>query len=185
MNRTAVLFIDFQRDFLEADGRLTVGKVRAKALLDQAAQLLEAAREGRYDAVFVINEFSPDDRIGNFLRNHSALRGRPGAEMDPRIGAEGFPLFTKSASDGFTNPKFLAHLREQAYTELALTGVMAEDCVRATANSALRHGFRVKLLADAVESNQEWKRMCCDFVVEPKIGLDDWKFSSSPRTDRE
>ena len=28
-------------------------------------------------------------------------------------------------------------------------------------------------------------RMCCDFVVEPKIGVDDWKFSSSPRTDRE
>jgi nicotinamidase-related amidase len=44
VNRTAILFIDFQRDFLEADGRLTVGKVRAKALLDQAAQLLEAAR---------------------------------------------------------------------------------------------------------------------------------------------
>jgi hypothetical protein len=27
--------------------------------------------------------------------------------------------------------------------------------------------------------------MCCDFVVEPNIGVDDWKFSSSPRTDRE
>jgi hypothetical protein len=27
--------------------------------------------------------------------------------------------------------------------------------------------------------------MCCDFVVEPKIGVDDWKLSSSPRTDRE
>jgi nicotinamidase-related amidase len=71
----------------------------------------------------------------------------PGAEMDPRIGADGFPLFTKSTSDGFANPKFLA-----------LTGVMAEGCVRATANSALRHGFRVELLADAVESNQEWKK---------------------------
>jgi hypothetical protein len=31
----------------------------------------------------------------------------------------------------------------------------------------------------------ETGRMCCDFVVEPKIGVDDWKFSSSPRTDRE
>ena len=27
--------------------------------------------------------------------------------------------------------------------------------------------------------------MCCNFVVEPKVGLDDRKFSSSQRTDRE
>ena len=28
-------------------------------------------------------------------------------------------------------------------------------------------------------------RMCCNFVVEPKVGVDDRHFSSSPRTDRE
>ena len=27
--------------------------------------------------------------------------------------------------------------------------------------------------------------MCCNFVVEPKVGVDDRKFSSSQRTDRE
>jgi transposase len=27
--------------------------------------------------------------------------------------------------------------------------------------------------------------MCCNFVVEPKVGVDDRHFSSSPRTDRE
>jgi hypothetical protein len=28
-------------------------------------------------------------------------------------------------------------------------------------------------------------RMCCNFAVEPKVGVDDRKFSSSQRTDRE
>ena len=28
-------------------------------------------------------------------------------------------------------------------------------------------------------------RMCCNFVVELKVWVNDWKFSSSPRTDRE
>jgi hypothetical protein len=27
--------------------------------------------------------------------------------------------------------------------------------------------------------------MCCDSVVGPKIAVDDWRFSSSLRTDRE
>jgi len=29
------------------------------------------------------------------------------------------------------------------------------------------------------------RRMCCNFAVEPKDGVDDRKFSSSQRTDRE
>ena len=29
------------------------------------------------------------------------------------------------------------------------------------------------------------ERMCCNFVVEPKVGVNDRKFSSSQRTDRE
>jgi len=29
------------------------------------------------------------------------------------------------------------------------------------------------------------KGMCCNFVVEPKVGVNDRHFSSSPRTDRE
>jgi hypothetical protein len=29
------------------------------------------------------------------------------------------------------------------------------------------------------------RRMCCNFVVEPKVGVDDRKLSSSQRTDRE
>src|SRR5271157_1068034 len=35
------------------------------------------------------------------------------------------------------------------------------------------------------ESYREYQRKCCKFVVETKVGLGDWKFSSSPRTDRE
>ena len=33
--------------------------------------------------------------------------------------------------------------------------------------------------------HQHLHRKCCKFVVETKVGLGDWKFSSSPRTGRE
>jgi len=168
VNRSAILFIDFQRDFFAADGRLSVGAARAEAILTQAGHLLSALRAGRYEAVFIVNEFSPEDWLGNFLRNHSALRGSRGAEIDPRIMAEGFPVFTKSAADAFSNPQLLAHLRQREIGELALAGVMAEACVRATAKSALRHGFRVTLLADAVESRHEWKKRAAFWYLRRK-----------------
>ena len=40
-------------------------------------------------------------------------------------------------------------------------------------------------LGGAVYIDKHYKRMCCNFVVEPKIGLNNPKFSSSRRTDRE
>jgi hypothetical protein len=54
----------------------------------------------------------------------------------------------------------------------------------------MRHWNRVgrKLEADDVFTPllfEDEKGKCCDFVVESKIGVDDWKFRSSPRTDRE
>ena len=47
----------------------------------------------------------------------------------------------------------------------------------------------VSLLADCTLGHlfgqKLYQRKCCKFVVETKVGLGDWKFSSSPQTDRE
>jgi len=158
MKHDCVLFVDFQRDFLEADGRLTIGQLRAERILEPANRLLEAARSARIAALFIASEFSPSDWLGNFLRRHSALRGSPGAEMDPRIIADGFPVFSKATSDAFSNPELLEYLRKMEFSRLALAGVMTEGCVRATACNAVKHGFKVTAITDAVESDTDWKK---------------------------
>jgi hypothetical protein len=43
--------------------------------------------------------------------------------------------------------------------------------------------FRQLILKHSVRN--PLRRMCCNLVVEPKVGVDDRKFSSSQRTDRE
>jgi nicotinamidase-related amidase len=158
MNHKCILFVDFQRDFLEVNGRLPIGALRAEAILAKANLLLAAARAGRFAAIFIASEFSPTDRLGNILRRHSALRRSPGADIDPRIVAEGFPVFSKATSDAFSNPNLLAYLRRSEFNELAITGVMTEGCVRATTRSAVRHGFKVTVISDAVESDSNWKK---------------------------
>lgn len=158
MKSTGILFVDFQRDFLEANGRLTIGAMRAAVILTNAARLLAAARTGKIDAMFIVSEFSPADRFANFFRRHSAIRGSIGAEIDPRIAAAGFPVFSKEASDAFSNPALSAYLRKKELTRLAIAGVFAEGCVRATVNSAVKRGYQVTVMADAVASNKDWKK---------------------------
>ena len=41
------------------------------------------------------------------------------------------------------------------------------------------------ILEDAKPAAVLVQGMCCNFVVEPKVGVDDRQFSSPPRTDRE
>jgi len=77
-------------------------------------------------------------------------------------------VFSKSVSNAFTNPQLLTHLRQQEIAELAFAEVMAEGCVRATTISALRHGFRVTLLTDAVESDREWKKRAAFLYLRRK-----------------
>jgi hypothetical protein len=53
------------------------------------------------------------------------------------------------------------------------------------------HRIRVGSLAvpeelfGRLDQSNHKKRMCCNFVVEPKAGVEDRHFSSSPRTGRE
>ncbi len=158
MNHDCILFVDFHRDFLETGGRLSIGQKRAETILGEASRLLEAVRANQIEALFIGSEFSPNDRLGNFFRRYSALRGSSGAEIDPRVDVDGFPVFSKATSDAFSNPELLVYLRKGKFTRLAITGVMTEGCVRATANSAIKHGFQVTVISDAVESDTEWKK---------------------------
>ena len=48
-----------------------------------------------------------------------------------------------------------------------------------------RLGMRQILGKPSCSEGGRFERMCCNFVVKPKAGVDDQKFSSSQRTDRE
>ena len=60
-----------------------------------------------------------------------------------------------------------------------------EQCV-AEAEKFIAEFYRHKFIKPAPKDYElNHVGMCCNFVVEPKDGVDDRKFSSSQRTDRE
>ena len=67
-------------------------------------------------------------------------------------------VFSKAKPDAFTNPALEEILRSAEIRHLAVLGVMAEGCVRATVNSAIRRGFSVTVVSDGVASSREFLR---------------------------
>lgn len=60
------------------------------------------------------------------------------------------PAFVKQGSDAFSNVKILEYLNSKGVNPLFLTGCFTNDCILATAAGALKAGFKVILLADAL-----------------------------------
>ena len=93
--------------------------------------------------------------IANPFRFFAALKGTPGAKLDPRVRTEGTRYLAKQHGDAFTNPDLPALLAKLKIRKVLLTGVFANGCVRATARGAIRRGYQTVILADCVASSSE------------------------------
>jgi nicotinamidase-related amidase len=159
-DQTAVLLIDLQRDFLEASGRMPVEPEDAEVVVTVANRLLAHAQRVGWLPIFIKNEFSPNDGLGNLLRRGAAIAGSRGAEVDPRVSQPpDAPAFSKCRADAFTNPALQTFLQENEIHNLIAVGVMAEACVRATVRHAIRLGYQVTVIPEAVPSDRQWKKV--------------------------
>ena len=153
----SLLVIDLQRDFLQPDGRQTIGSAKATQVLAAANCLIHHAQALGWSIAMVKNEFSKRDWIGNLFRNGSAIEGTPGAELDPRLTVPANAwMISKHSASAFTNPALERFLKRSLVHELVVLGVMTEACVRATATAACRLGFAVTLVCDGVASRSDW-----------------------------
>jgi len=157
--RAAVLLLDLQVDFLDTvHGRMPVSSDGALRVVAAANEVLEGRIFTGALPVLVVNKFPVAARVANFFRHGAAVAGSPGAELDPRIRAgSGIRVFPKERADAFTNPALEPYLREEGVERLCILGVFAEGCIRATALSARRKGFKVEVPQSEIATNSSWK----------------------------
>jgi nicotinamidase-related amidase len=85
----------------------------------------------------------PAAELRQRTRNEAALRElyrQPVAENDPVVGKHGMDAFAGTDLD--------ALLKARGVDTLVLTGVFADQCVRATAESAVKNGYNVYIVND-------------------------------------
>ena len=146
----ALLLIDFQRDFINSNGRMPIAR-------NQVDPVLEAAKKATHDATqagdFIVkvgNEFRPNDFLLNLLRRHASIAGSDGAKWTERLPIDGAVYFPKWAKSAFVNRELDKWLKANSVDTLVLTGLQATACVSATANDAISMGYSVRILGNAV-----------------------------------
>ena len=170
--RTALVVIDMQRDFLEDGGfgaALGNEVSRLRVIVPTLEELLAAWRARGLTVVHTQEGHAPDLSDcphSKRLRGKPGLRigdegpmgrilvlGEPGndfvAELKPQAGEI---VLTKPGKGAFCATDFDALLRKRGVTHLLLTGVTTEVCVQTTMREANDRGYECLLVEDATES---------------------------------
>jgi nicotinamidase/pyrazinamidase len=165
--RTALLVVDLQNDFADPAGSLSVngGEAIVPRVNEAVREVLDAG-----GLVVATQDWHPEstphfEKDGGIWPVH-CVAGTWGAELHPAFdlpadtprirkgsnGEDGYSGFTmRDPESGEEQPTALeALLRERGIERIVVCGLATDYCVRETALDAVRLGFGVSVLTDAV-----------------------------------
>ena len=152
--RKALVVLDLQEGYADAAGREVVTLRPATRLTDTVNRLIDWAEETGVEVAYVRQVFGSS----LLLRLHGGRRvGR--VVVDRRIRVLNANDFEKHRTDAFSSRALERLLVDRQVDELYLVGVDAAYCVLLTALGALNRGYRVSVVADAVASRHDLRRV--------------------------
>jgi nicotinamidase-related amidase len=192
--KTAVVLIDMQRDFLEPGGfgeslgndvsLLGAARAPAKALLAGAREigmLVIHTREGHRpdltDAPLAkIERGEPGRRIGApGPMGRILIRGEPGHDLVPELGPRpGEPVVDKPGKGAFYATDLQAILQRRGIENLIVGGVTTEVCVHTTVREANDRGYRCVVAADCCASYFPEFRAVALRMIKAQGGIFGW-----------
>jgi nicotinamidase/pyrazinamidase len=153
----ALVVVDVQRDFLPGGALAVPDGDRVVPALQRYLERFEHL--GR--TIIFTRDWHPADHVSFHAQGgpwppHCVV-GQPGAEFAPglRLPTSAMVLSKATRPDaeaysGFEGTDLAARLRQQGVKRLLVGGLATDYCVRATVLDALREGFEVLLLVDAI-----------------------------------
>lgn len=180
--RSALVMIEFQREWLDADGKLG-GMIQDRAQFEAAVtggrRALEAARASGLSVAHVGYSFSPgypELAAPEYGMDAAIIQGETfvgrGAEFaDAFAPQEGeFVASGRVGVSAFAGSNLDAFLRRKGIDTLFLAGFALQACVESTARQAKDIGYQVYIVEDAVSAFTAEQRA---YIVEQVL----WMFA--------
>jgi nicotinamidase-related amidase len=154
VNRSALLVIDVVRDFTDPNGK--VPHADAAKIVPVIDRFVAAARAKGALIIWVIDSHRPDkvDWELQNVRDH-CTGGTPGVELAPPLEpADSDYVITKRRYSAFVGTDLDLILRDNRIDTLFLTGTKTNVCIRATAQDAFEHNYRVIVPRECVSTDK-------------------------------
>jgi nicotinamidase-related amidase len=196
--RTALVIIDMQRDFLEPGGfgaALGNDVSLLRAAIGPTAAVLAAARQAGITVVHTreghradLSDLAPSKhRRGNFPTRigdagpmgRILVRGEAGHDIIPELAPRaGEPVIDKPGKGAFFATDLEAILRGRGIDRLIVAGVTTEVCVHTTVREANDRGFDCLVLSDCTASYFPDFHEAALAMIKAQGGIFGWVASS-------
>jgi nicotinamidase-related amidase len=154
--KTALLIVDMQENLLDPDSKMHIDVNTIPGVIKKVNDMVIDFERRKMPVFYVVNEFT--NPLMNLITRNVCKKGAQGTGLHPLLKRVNQDLYHKSANDAFTNQRLLEELKNSGVTEVCVVGVFAEHCVKATVASAIRHNFRVSVIAGGVGGRSERSR---------------------------
>src|SRR4051812_47039701 len=188
---TALLMIDFQRDFCAAGGYSDrfAGLAWVEPIIAPARRLLHAARRAGHLVVHTREGYAPDlsdCSPAKLLRSRNAgseigtlgpmgrllIRGEHGHDIiDSLKPLPGEIVIDKASYGAFYGTNCEAMLRARGVDTLVFAGVTADVCVHTTLREAYDRWFSCYYVKDAISCFDPEIRRACEKMIEEEGGI--------------
>jgi nicotinamidase-related amidase len=152
------MLIGYQGDYLDADGRLPVAQDQVAPMIAATDAMIDAARKNRVGVFYIVDDSSPFQFVSNWHRNQATPRLWAGSQLDESADVFAGPTFTKEHRDAFCNSALEPWLNEQYVGNLVVAGAYADHGVLASVKTALRLGYKVTVVSDALAAGSAESR---------------------------
>jgi nicotinamidase-related amidase len=149
-DNTALMLIGYQIDYLSPNGRLPVAQDQVAPMIQATNAIVEAAGENSVGVFYIDDQKSPFAFLSNWHSHDATPRLWAGSQKDERAPVFAGPTFVKQHRDAFCNSALAPWLNEQHVGRLVVGGAYAERSVLASVKSALKLGYKVTVVSDAL-----------------------------------
>ena len=145
----ALLIIDLLNDFVTG----SLACERSQRIIPNIKELANAFRNAGKPVIYCNDAHLPEVDAEFKIWGPHAIEGTDGAQVIPELTPQkGDIIVPKRRYSGFTGTDLNLRLQELGVTELVLTGLHTNMCLRHTSYDAYVHGYQIIIPEDCAEA---------------------------------
>ncbi|KYG61290.1 hypothetical protein AZI85_10160 [Bdellovibrio bacteriovorus] len=169
--KKALLVIDLQVCYL----KMNATEDAAMKAISKVNQLTEKAMKEDFEIFYIQHFFDkgPEKWVLKWFFKGAGLRSDPNAIFDPRLEIRNSQILQKNTENTFLSTDLHRILQEKGINEIHIVGQDGTACIQATAYGALKLGYSVKIVDEAILSGspKKWAKIKADLITRPHCEL--------------